>query len=120
MTLEPGSIVVIPFPFSDLTTMKRRPVLLLTAPDACGDFIGMAVTSQVGHAYSIAILPGYMQSGVLPKASWVRTDKIVSLNQSLAVKVVGMVTDSLRQQAARQLCIRLQEGTKGGDGEPAS
>lgn len=107
MTLDPGTIAVIPFPFSDLTATKRRPVLLLTAPDTYGDFIAMAVTSQAGHADNVAILQSLMESGVLPKASFIRTDKIVSLNQSLIVKVIGKVTESLRLQAVRRLCSRL-------------
>ena len=43
--LNAGSLVVLPFPFSDLRATKRRPVLLLTAPDGYGDFLAMAVTS---------------------------------------------------------------------------
>ena len=105
--LDLGSIAVIPFPYSDLTATKRRPVLLLTAPDSYGDFIAMAVTSQPGHADNMAILPSLMESGALPKASFIRTDKIVSLNQSLIVKEVGKVTESLRLQAVRRLCSRL-------------
>lgn len=107
MTLDAGTLAVIPFPFSDLTTIKRRPVLLLTTPDAYGDFIAMAVTSQPGHADNIAILPSLMEFGTLPKSSFIRTDKIVSLNQSLIVKEVGKVTESLRLQAVRRLCSRL-------------
>lgn len=38
MMLSPSDIVQIPFPYSDLSHQKRRPVLLLTAPDAFGDF----------------------------------------------------------------------------------
>ena len=107
MTLDAGTLAVIPFPFSDLTTIKRRPVLLLTTPDAYGDFIAMAVTSQPGHADNIAILPSLMEFGTLPKASFIRPDKIISLNQSLIVKEVGKVTESLRLQAVRRLCSRL-------------
>ena len=105
--LDLGSIAVIPFPYSDLTATKRRPVLLLTAPDSYGDFIAMAVTSQPGHADNMAILQSMMESGTLPKASFIRTDKVVSLNQSLIVKEVGKVTESLRLQAVRRLCARL-------------
>ncbi len=37
MIAEPGAIVAIPFPFSDLTTRKRRPVLVLSEVDRFGD-----------------------------------------------------------------------------------
>ena len=37
MTLEPGSVALVPFPFSDLSASKKRPVLLLTAADARGE-----------------------------------------------------------------------------------
>ena len=41
---ERGDLVLIPFPFSDLSAAKKRPVLLLTRPDVYGDFIALAVT----------------------------------------------------------------------------
>lgn len=105
--LDAGTLVLVPFPFSDLSATKRRPVLLLTAPDGYGDFIAMAVTSQAGHADNMAILPVDLVSGALPKASFIRTDKIVSLNQSLMIKAVGKISDSLRLRAARRLCAKL-------------
>ena len=43
---EAGELVVVPFPFTDLSSAKRRPVLALTAPDTQGDFIGCPVTSR--------------------------------------------------------------------------
>ena len=75
--LDAGSLVVLPFPFSDLRATKRRPVLLLTTPDRYGDFLAMAVTSQAGHPEGIALNQSDLQTGVLPKASWIRTDKVV-------------------------------------------
>lgn len=46
MTFERGDLVLIPFPFTDLSALKRRPVLALTAADAFGDFVGVPVTSR--------------------------------------------------------------------------
>ena len=37
---------LVPFPFSDLSTTKRRPALLLTGPNPGGDFAACAITSQ--------------------------------------------------------------------------
>jgi len=42
---ERGDLLLVPFPFSDLSASKRRPVLALTGPDGYGDFIALPVTS---------------------------------------------------------------------------
>ena len=34
---ERGDLLLVPFPFTDLSAAKRRPVLALTAPDSYGD-----------------------------------------------------------------------------------
>ncbi len=45
MSCNPGDLVGIPFPYSDLKAEKRRPVLVITPRDRYGDFICAAVTS---------------------------------------------------------------------------
>ncbi len=41
---NPHDLVLIPFPYADLGSSKKRPVLVLTNPDRHGDFIALAVT----------------------------------------------------------------------------
>ena len=55
---ERGDLLLIPFPFTDLSAAKRRPVLALTAADSFGDFIALAVTSrpQTEHGLPLATL----------------------------------------------------------------
>jgi hypothetical protein len=43
---ERGDLLLVPFPFTDLSAAKRRPVLALTGPDGYGDFIALPVTSR--------------------------------------------------------------------------
>ena len=43
---ERGDLLLVPYPFSDLSASKRRPVLALTSPDSYGDFIALQVTSR--------------------------------------------------------------------------
>ena len=41
---DAGDLVLLPFPFFNLTSAKRRPVLMMTAPDAQGAFLACPVT----------------------------------------------------------------------------
>ena len=87
--LNRSDIVQIPFPFSDLTRQKRRPVLLLSAPDIFGDFLAVAITSQAGHADAIALADEDLVAGRLPKASWVRATRLFSLNRDAVIVTLG-------------------------------
>lgn len=104
---KPGWIMPVPYPFSDSAQQKKRPVLALTEPDCFGDFVGLAVTSKGHHAGSIELNQQAMQTGILPKQSWVRTDKVFTLNRSLVVKCVGEVSEILFAQARLALCQKL-------------
>src|SRR5450631_1725087 len=47
MMFERGDLLlVVPFPFTDLSAVKRRPVLAVTAADSYGHFIAISVTSR--------------------------------------------------------------------------
>ncbi len=104
---ERGSLLLVPFPFSDLTTTKRRPVLALTPPDAHGDFIALAVTSKPQSDHGMPLAAEHLVEGQLPLASWVRTDRIVTLNASLVVKAFGRVSESLLVAATGRLCEKV-------------
>ena len=105
--LERGDLVLIPYPFTDLSASKRRPVLVLTGIDAYGDFIGLPVTSRPGVEDAVPLSQQSMTRGVLPLPSWIRTDRIVTLNSSLAVKVVGQVAPQIIDTAAGKVCHRI-------------
>jgi len=103
-----GDLVLIPYPFTDLSTSKRRPVLALTPPDSYGDFIGLPVTSRPRPSQGIAIVQGDMVQGKLPAPSWIRTDRIVTLSAGLVIKVVGRVSDRIVTEAVEQFCLRIK------------
>lgn len=104
MTFERGELLLIPFPFTDLSATKRRPVVALTAPDHYGDFIGLAVTSRTHHAEVVAISIDDLVSGSLPAASWIRTDRVVTLNASLVTKSIARIAEPVVNVAVQQLC----------------
>ena len=104
MTFERGDIVMLPFPFSDLTRAKNRPVLVLSPPDVYGDFIGLAKTSRSHHTNLVAVTPLDYVTAPLPEDTWIRADKVFSFNDSLVVKVVSRVKEALIEQTLDILC----------------
>jgi len=101
---DAGDLVLIPVPFSDLSSTKRRPVLLLTGPDAQGDFVACPITSRGGWTHGRALLAGDVTVCALPLASWVRTDEVVTLNVGLIDWRFGRVTASSNTAIAGDVC----------------
>jgi mRNA interferase MazF len=100
---ERGDLLLVPFPFTDLSAAKRRPVLAITTADRYGDFIALAVTSRPQADHGVALTAADLVGGSLPAASWIRTDRVVTLNGSLVVKSVGRVSERVVSAAVAQL-----------------
>jgi mRNA interferase MazF len=105
--LKHCDIVQIPFPFSDLTHQKRRPVLLLTTPDGFGDFLAVAITSQAGHEDAVALRDDDLVEGRLPKASWVRGTKIFSLNSETVIVALGTLKAEAFERIHGEICVKV-------------
>jgi mRNA interferase MazF len=101
---ERGDLLLVPFPFTDLSAAKRRPVLAITAADRYGDFIALPVTSRPQTEHALPIATPDMVSGSLPAASWIRTNRIVTLNASLVIKTVGRVSERTVAEAVKRVC----------------
>ena len=101
---KPGALLLVPFPFTDLSSSKRRPVLALTAPDSYGDFIALAVTSRSHHELAIPIQIEDLDEGTLPVASWIRIDRVVTLNISLVIKSFATLNASVLHTSHGALC----------------
>lgn len=107
MTLSPCDVVLIPFPYTDLKTAKRRPVLVLRASDEYGDFLAVAITSKPHHSFSIPLSSADFTAGSLPKASWVRSDKLYTLNAASVLFVCGRLTPTAFAGIQTELCRHL-------------
>lgn len=99
-----ASIVLIPFPFSDLSGQKKRPALVLTPPDEQGDFLALAITSRSHHVHAVELANCDLVSGRLPLKSWIRTDKIFTLNRSLVLASVGQIKQEKAEAVRSRVC----------------
>ncbi|MBW2222504.1 MAG: type II toxin-antitoxin system PemK/MazF family toxin [Deltaproteobacteria bacterium] len=84
-----GDVVVVPFPFSDLTQAKRRPALVL-AELTGDDVILCQITSQnVKDSYSISLNVLDFESGNLNKKSNIRPNRIFTADQKILLYKAG-------------------------------
>ena len=86
-------IVLIPVPFTDLSSTKRRPVLILSSDThnrSSPDILVAAITSNFASTTAGLIIDTPdMEIGALPHRSLVRADKIYTLSQKLIIKSYG-------------------------------
>jgi mRNA interferase MazF len=87
-----GQVILLPFPFSDLTRSKLRPALIL-ADAGRGDWIACQITSNpYADPHAILLAPEDFTSGGLQRASYARPGKLFTANVSLFAAVAGMLT----------------------------
>lgn len=84
-----GEVVVIPFPFSDLTQAKRRPALVLARLEG-EDLILCQITSQaIKDKYAIQISDDDFETGSLKQPSNVRPNRIFTADSHLVLYRIG-------------------------------
>lgn len=93
-----GQIVVLPFPYSDLTGHKLRPTLLL-APAGHGDWVICQITSNpFSDPSAIQITQSSFAEGGLRHTSYVRPPKLFTAHSSLIAAHSGTLKDEVFQQ----------------------
>jgi mRNA interferase MazF len=81
-----GEIVVVPFPFSDLRSSKRRPALVVASLKG-DDVILCQITSQTSSdGYSVPLDGTDFASGSLSQPSNVRPNRIFTADTRLCLK----------------------------------
>jgi len=93
-----GSIVLVRFPFSDLSQSKLRPAVVL-ANSGRGDWILGQITSKpYADPKSIKLTGENFVSGSLKIISYVRPGKLFTANMELITKEVGILKESAHQE----------------------
>jgi len=110
-----GDIVLIPVPFTDLSSSKRRPVLVLSGEAHnrhSPDIIVAAITSNPATRAGIPITQDDLASGYLPVKSFIRPANIYTLSKSIIVRPIGSVRATVLQKVLARLNALLGESRR--------
>lgn len=101
-----GKIVLVPFPFTDLTSAKLRPALVIYEGDK--DVILVFISSKIPSELSEADIlitknhSGFKTAG-LKVDSVIRLDKIATVLKDLIVGEIGEINKELRKEVNLKL-----------------
>lgn len=108
MILRPYAVVVVPFPYSDRLSEKRRPALIVSnadLPEMLGR-VWLAMITSVGSSEIGDVAIGDLAKAGLPVASIIRCSKIATLDANRIVRSIGQLSepDGKAAQQALRLC----------------
>lgn len=93
-----GGVVLVTFPFSDLSQSKLRPAVCL-ADAGRGDCVLCQVTSnRYGDPLAVPLEATDFATGGLRMASYARPGKLFTASSGLLVRSVGVLSSSARER----------------------
>lgn len=105
-----GDVVVVPFPFSDLSFSKKRPALVLA--DLPGeDILLCQITSkEIKDQFSVSLAETDFRTGSLPKISNIRPSRIFTASKSIILRKVGSINESKQDEVRKIIDSILGQG----------
>jgi mRNA interferase MazF len=103
LVLHRGDIVLVPFPFTDLSGQKLRPAIIVS-PDPVGEDVLLAFISSVKPVepdpteYILETTPPAFASAGLKIASVFKMGKLATLHHSLILRRLGQVIPVLQNE----------------------
>lgn len=112
VTPSVGAVVLLPFPFSDLSRSKLRPAVVV-AGSGRDDWILCQVTSNpYGDSRAITLSESSFLQGTLHRESYARPGKLFTANRGLMIRQVGMLRSEAIRNIIEAVVALLRSGLK--------
>lgn len=98
-----GDVVVVPFPFSDLSQSKRRPALVMATLQGDDVILCQITSQQVRDDYAVALTEADFLTGSLRQASNLRPNRVFTADQGILLYKVGIICPEKMAQVINQL-----------------
>jgi mRNA interferase MazF len=104
-----GNVIVIPFPFSDLSAAKRRPALVLADLEG-EDILLCQITSRNNDKkYAVALQTTDFIDGTLPVNSFIRPERIFTASKTIIIKTAGFVAHEIMNKTIDKIISILKQ-----------
>ena len=109
-TFASRQVILIPFPFSDLSASKLRPALVL-ADAGKGDWVLCQITSNpYADAVAVELAESDFTEGSLQRLSYARPGKLFTAHETLFRGAVGSLTHEKQAEVVNRIVALLQAG----------
>ncbi|MEY3825386.1 MAG: hypothetical protein RLZZ148_198 [Cyanobacteriota bacterium] len=103
MAIKKGDIVLVPFPFTDLSTTKIRPAVVLWVDSVGTDITVCFISSQninniTSEEFIIEITDSEFSQTGLRVTSKVRVSRVATIESSLITKKLGKLETNLQER----------------------
>jgi len=104
MIYKKGDIVLINFPFTDLSKSKKRPVLIIKDENNFQDIVCFQITSKSTQQSIHKIEQDSLNNGELKLVSFVKYDKCFTLNSEIVDKKLASVNNEFMDEMKVLFC----------------
>jgi len=111
---EIGTVVLIAFPFSDLSATKLRPALVLASADR-DDWICLQITSKpYADPNPVELTDADFTQGSLQRVSYLRPGKLFTAHNSLFQRTAGKISSEKLEQTRNAVIKIIRSGSAEG------
>lgn len=104
-----GDVVVVHFPFSDLSQAKKRPALVVSAPKGNDLILCQISTKQTKDSYAIPLPPTDFVSGTIRQESIIRPNKLFTFDKSIILYKAGAISRQKIENTIEKVCEIIRE-----------
>ena len=104
-----GDVVIVPFPFSDLTQAKRRPALVVATLFGNDLILCQITTQNVTDSYAVPITNEDFSTGGLNQDSNIRPNRLFTADQNIILYKAGQLKPEKLNEAIAKIINILQQ-----------
>ena len=102
-TFVKGDVVVVPFPFSDLSEAKRRPALVVAVLQGDDLLLCQITSRRVRDSYAIPLEDKDFEAGGLRQKSNIRPNRLFTADQQIVLYKAGHLATAKLREVIRKI-----------------